>query len=353
VHVVVTAERWAEIDPAVGELIGSRIELRLGDPLDSAVDPTLAAGVPQNRPGRGLSGDRLQLLTAVPRIDGRPMADGLPAATADLVRTVATRWSGPPAPGVRLLPTVVRPGDLPPLTFDQRHPEPGYPLGLDEDLEPVCWNPETDRHLVIFGDERSGKSTLLRSLIRQISARHEPDGVRFIVFDSKRGLLDLPYRPEQLIASATNGRDARGVIGANLDRLWQRLPTPSMTGDEVSRRARRGSPGPIFVIVDDYEQLADSAPLAELAPLLARASDSALHLVIARQAGGASRAVFETVYATLKDIGTPALVLSGPAGEDAVWGRTPMAERPPGRGIWVPRRGAERLMQATFDPQEW
>ena len=94
VHLVLTAGRWPEIRPALKDLIGSRIELRLDDPHDSDINATLAAGVPENRPGRGLSRDRLHLLTAVPRIDGRPTGDGLADATADLVDAVAARWPG-------------------------------------------------------------------------------------------------------------------------------------------------------------------------------------------------------------------------------------------------------------------
>ena len=220
VHVVVTAGRWPEIRAALKDMIGSRIELRLGDPLDSEINAKLAASVPQGRPGRGISRDRLHLLTAVPRIDGKPTSDALATATAELVRTVATRWTGPAAPAVKLLPAVVRSDDLP-AGLD---PTLGYPLGLDEELQPVFWNPPTDQHLLIFGEEQSGKSTVLRRLIRQISARHGLDGARFIVFDAQRRLLDLPYRPDQLIASATNSRDAAGVIAANVDRLQDRLP---------------------------------------------------------------------------------------------------------------------------------
>ncbi len=349
VHLVLAAGRWPEIRPALKDLIGTRIELRLGDPLDSDVNPKLAAGVPENRPGRGLSRDRLHLLTAVPRIDGRPTGDGLAAATAELVATVAARWPGRPAPRVKLLPTIVRRSDLP-ADLD---PALGYPIGLDEDLRPDVWNPETDQHLLIFGEEQSGKSTVLRRLIQQISARHGLDGARFIVFDAHRHLLDLPYRPDQLIASATGGRDALGVVTANLERLQGRLPTPSMTRQEIAGRGWWGSPAAIYLIVDNYERLAGSGPLAPLIPLLDHASDIALHLIVARQARGASRAVYDGFYATLKDAGAPALVLSGPEAEGAIYGRTRVAERPPGRGVWVPRRGAEVTMQAILDPQEW
>ena len=134
---------------------------------------------------------------------------------------------------MKLLPTIVRPGDLP------ADPDPalGYPIGLDEELQPIVWNPRTDQHLMIFGEEQSGRSTVLRRLIRQISARHGLDEARFIVFDAQRQLLDLPYRTDQLIASATTGRDALGVVAANLDRLQGRLPAPAMTArrDRPSR----------------------------------------------------------------------------------------------------------------------
>ena len=337
VHVVVTAGRWPEIRAALKDMIGSRIELRLGDPLDSEINAKLAAGVPEGRPGRGLSRDRLHLLTAVPRIDGNATSAGLGQATADLVRTVANRWTGPPAPRVKLLPAVVRSTELP----AELDPALGYPLGLDEDLEPVLWNPQTDQHLLIFGEEQSGKSTVLRNLIRQISARNGLDGARFIVFDAQRRLLDVPYRPDQLIASATNSRDAAGVIAANVERLQNRLPPPGMTREDIGRRSWWGSPADIYLIIDNYERLAGSAPLTALLPLIDHAADIALHLVVARQARGASRAVFEPVYATLKDVGTPALVLSGPETEGAFYGRTRITDRPPGRGVWVPRRGAE------------
>jgi len=65
IHVVATATRWSDIRPSMRDLFGSRIELRLGDPLDSEVDRRTAAQVPANRPGRGLTSDGHHLLVAV------------------------------------------------------------------------------------------------------------------------------------------------------------------------------------------------------------------------------------------------------------------------------------------------
>ncbi len=115
VHLALSATRWAEIRPSITDLVSSRIELRLADPLDSEVDSRLAAAVPADRPGRGLTRDGLHALTAVPRIDHRATAAGLAAGTAELVRTVRDRWPGPPAPPVRLLPAAgPRPSDQEP-----------------------------------------------------------------------------------------------------------------------------------------------------------------------------------------------------------------------------------------------
>ncbi|NED59898.1 hypothetical protein G3I15_03040, partial [Streptomyces sp. SID10244] len=51
VHVIVTASRWAEVRPAVKDLMGSRIELKLGDAMDSEMGRRAAALVPHGRPG--------------------------------------------------------------------------------------------------------------------------------------------------------------------------------------------------------------------------------------------------------------------------------------------------------------
>src|SRR5699024_8859276 len=90
VHVVLAASRWAEIRPALRDQIGTRIELRLGDPADSELDRAQARLVPRERPGRALTRDGLHALIALPELDG------------------LTPVSGPAAPPVPLLPELVR-----------------------------------------------------------------------------------------------------------------------------------------------------------------------------------------------------------------------------------------------------
>ena len=66
VHVVLSASRWAEIRPSLKDQIGTRIELRLGDPADSEIDRKRAQQVPHDRPGRGLSREGLHMVIARP-----------------------------------------------------------------------------------------------------------------------------------------------------------------------------------------------------------------------------------------------------------------------------------------------
>ena len=86
VHVVATATRWADFRPTMRDLFGTRLELRLGDPVDSEIDRRAAALVPVDRPGRGLV-DGLHFLAALPRS--------------------RSAWTGPPGPTLRLLPAHV------------------------------------------------------------------------------------------------------------------------------------------------------------------------------------------------------------------------------------------------------
>ena len=148
---------------------------------------------------------------------------------------------------------------------------------------------------------------------------------------------------------ATTAHDAANVVSANLDSLRRRIPPASASADEIARRAWWGSPADIYLVADDYERFAGSNPLVPLLSLLDHAGDIGLHLIIARQARGASRAMYDGIYSRLKDTGSPAVVLSGPEPEGVLYGKTRVQPRSPGRGVWVPRRGPDRIIQATAD----
>ncbi|GAA5185201.1 hypothetical protein GCM10023322_28400 [Rugosimonospora acidiphila] len=94
IHVVLTANRWAEVRPALRDTLGSRYELRLGDPFESEVSRHAAANVPAGVPGRGIIKDNLHFLAALPRLDDKSTVDDLTDGVRALVDSVASTWPG-------------------------------------------------------------------------------------------------------------------------------------------------------------------------------------------------------------------------------------------------------------------
>ncbi|MDO7868008.1 FtsK/SpoIIIE domain-containing protein [Nocardioides jiangxiensis] len=72
IHLVLTATRWADLRLPLRDVIGTRLELRLGDPVDSGHGRARAAAVP-TMPGHGLTPDGHPFLAAVP---GEAVSDG-------------------------------------------------------------------------------------------------------------------------------------------------------------------------------------------------------------------------------------------------------------------------------------
>ena len=98
VHVVVAANRWAEIRPALLDNLGTRLELKLHDAIDSLVSRQAAASLPADVPGRGLTMDGLHFQIALPRVDGVAEDEGAAFAFGELVGEAAEHWTGPAAP---------------------------------------------------------------------------------------------------------------------------------------------------------------------------------------------------------------------------------------------------------------
>jgi DNA segregation ATPase FtsK/SpoIIIE, S-DNA-T family len=54
-HLVTATNKWSEFRPAGRDLFGTRLELRLGDPYESAIGRRAAENVPEGAPGRGVT----------------------------------------------------------------------------------------------------------------------------------------------------------------------------------------------------------------------------------------------------------------------------------------------------------
>ncbi|MEE6175280.1 type VII secretion protein EccCb [Mycobacterium sp. 050134] len=328
VHVVLSASRWGEIRPALKDQIGTRIELRLGEPADSEIDRRRAQQVPVDTPGRGLSSDGQQMMVALP-IDDIPR-DGRAAPPIPMLpahvdhHTLVEGASGDL--GTRML-----------IGLDERRM---LPLPIDFDRDP---------HLLIVGDNRCGKSATLRTLCREVVRTRTGAEARLMIVDFRRSLLGV-VDGEHLAAYAASPPALESLLPELLDALRQRVPAADVGQEQL--RARSWWSGPeFFLVVDDYD-LATAAgnPLARLIEFLPHARDVGLHLVVARSSGGAERAPFEPLLASLRDLGCMTLGMDGRPDGVGPFGSGRSVRLPPGRGLLSTRPGDEQLVQVGWSP---
>lgn len=346
-HLLATASRWMDFRTQVKDLFGTRLELRLGDPTDSELDRKVAAAVPRERPGRGMIVSKHHVLTALPRIDGDGSAQTLGAGVQHLVQSVAQSWRGAPPPKLRLLPEQVPLDEL-----RARAPRaPGLLLGIDEAaLAPVVLDVREEHHLYAFGDSGAGKSGLLRLVAREVQRLHTPQQAQIVAVDFRRALLgEIP--DEYLTSYLTTHEQAAAEISELAAYLRGRLPGPDVTPEQLRTRSW-WSGAEVYVLVDDYDLVATSSgnPLAALVPLLAQAGDVGLHLVLTRRTGGASRALFDPVVQSLRDLAAPGLVMSGSPDEGALVGAARPMASVPGRAQLVTRDSGLQVVQLAWTP---
>jgi DNA segregation ATPase FtsK/SpoIIIE, S-DNA-T family len=350
VHVLIGATRWAEIRPALKDLLGTRFELRLGDPGESDIDRRVAVNVPPGRPGRGLSRDKLHFLAALPRIDAATSAQDAGAGVTDAVAQIRQAWPGRTVPRVRLLPERIGYQQLPIPQPQRPHL---VPLGINEaELGTVYLDFTAEPHFLCFGDGESGKTNLLRTIARGIVARCDPEQARIIMVDYRRTLLGT-VESEHLIGYGMSADVLTPMVADVQSSMRKRLPGAGIAQQQLRDRSWWSGPE-LYVLVDDYDLVATQGgtnPLAPLLEFLAQAKDVGLHLVVARRCGGASRALFEPVIARLRELSTPGIVMNGSPDEGPLLGNVKPSAMPPGRGTLVTRKTGPQLMQVAWcDP---
>ncbi|WP_062076941.1 type VII secretion protein EccCa [Demequina globuliformis] len=351
IHVIITASRWMEVRMNIKDLLGTRIELRLGDPSDSEVDRKAAVNVTTNAPGRGLAPTRLQMLTALPRVDGSSDAESLSDGIADLISKTTQAYRGPAGPNLRLLPERIT------LTQVRELVQPDDKrllLGIDEaGLAPFGVNVMSEPHLFLYGDAGSGKTSFLRAYAQEITRLFAPHEAKIFTIDYRRSLLgDLPS--EYVMASLSTHDEATAGVQELVDFFGTRVPGKDVTPEQLrSRSWWKGAEG--FVLVDDYDLVATSQgnPLAPLATLLPQALDLGLHVVLTRRAGGASRAAYDPVIQRFTDLGVTGILLSGNPEEGALIGKVKPAPAVPGRAQIVSRDQGLIAAQLAYQASQY
>ncbi|WP_394262692.1 type VII secretion protein EccCa [Trueperella sp.] len=348
VHIIVSALRWTNIRPAIKDMLGARVEMRLGDPLDSEIDRKVAKLVPTNRPGRGLTMNKHHMLVALPRIDGERDPNTVSAGQLDLVAMINEAWRGAPAPKMRELPehvsidalrASVGPGDRRVL------------LGLNESrLEPFGIDFSVDDHFYFFGGQQSGKTATMRLIASEIARVYQPHEAQMYVVDFRRTLLgDLPEG--HLSDYFTTEAQASDVLGRLAKYLETRRPGPDVTPRQLRERSWwQGAE--VFILVDDYDlvTVGGTNPLDPLIPLLPQARDLGLHVILARRTGGASRSLYERTVQTFAELSVPGMLLPGPSSEGRLIGGLAPRDGNPGRAQFVSRDIPREALQIAWQP---
>lgn len=339
VHVVLSASRWAEIRPALRDQIGTRIELRLGDPADSELDRRRAHEVPEGKAGRGLSHDGLHMVIALPTLDGED-------SNADSCWR-RDSWIAPPIP---LLPAQV---DHCEVIERAGAPELRPLIGLEEsELCPVVIDFAQHLHLLILGDNESGKTATLRVICRELVRTSTATQCQLFVVDVRRSLLGVVQSESGHLGGYLASADAVGEVVLRLvEELRRRMPPWDATPLQLRERSWWSGPE-IYVVIDDYDLIGSAGgnPLASLSEVLPHSRDLGLHLVVARRSGGAARAMFEPLLGGLRDAGSMTLLMSGNPDEGLTIGSVRASSMPPGRGTLITGRGSPQLIQVGWSP---
>ncbi len=328
VHVMIAASRWADLRPALKDQIGSRIELRLGDPAESEMDRRRARDLADRPPGRALTRE------------GREMA----IALAD--QRLPVRRDGPGAAPVELLPAHVdRSAIAAPV------PRRGEVLlGLGErELSAVSLDLTEHSHLMVLGENQCGKTASLRLLCAELVAA--PQEARLEIVDFRRTLLGT-VDSDRLTGYAVTPAAVTSRVAAITGVLADRMPGEDVTQRQLRDRSWWHGPE-IYVVIDDYDLVAGATgnPLTPLADFLPHARDLGLHVVVARRSGGAARAMFDPLLARMRDMGCAGLMMSANAEDGVLLGAVRPGRLPPGRGTLIARGRPDELLQVAWtDP---
>lgn len=351
IHLWLASNKWGDIRAGLRDSIQSRLELKLGDPFDSEVNRKAQGLVPVGRPGRGITSEGLHLLAGLPRMDGVEDAETVSAGQRALIDASRKAWAGPRAAEVRMLPGDLPLSALPAISYDGVNRT--IPFAIDElELSPVVFDPTTEPHVAFIGGPESGKSNILRTLLRGLITRYTPREARIVIADYRRSLLG-EVETEHLLPGGyvASSQAADDLFRQLADAVGARLPGQDVTQQQLRDRSW-WSGSEIFVVIDDYDLVGTSMsnPVSHFAGLISQAQDIGLHFIVARASGGSARAFFsDPLFTRMKDQLNPALIMSGDRDEGGLFGGVRPSAQPVGRGTWVTRSG-KVLIQTAHAP---
>ncbi|HEV8460221.1 MAG TPA: FtsK/SpoIIIE domain-containing protein [Gaiellaceae bacterium] len=297
VHFAITADRRGAVPNSLAGIIPTKFVLRMADEDEFAalgVEPRAVRGA-QLPPGRGFlpGGTEFQVARDP---DLKPLA-----GSANV-------------PAIEPLPTSVERASMP--KADEWHAA----IGIADSELAAAQIDLSERHFLVVGPYRSGRSTALQTVVESLAAA--TPGVDLHLLAPRRSPLT--------------------ELGC-----WASVATGAECEDATSRLASLA--GPAIVVIDDGEELAESLGAPALEQLVRRGRDVPLRVIAAAERQAAQRAFSGWLRELRKEEHAILLDPDPDVDGDIVGTRLPRRSRPvfpPGRGYLV-ERGSVELVQVA------
>ncbi len=251
IHLIITADRPGDVPYKLQGLFDARFLLRLNDESDALTltGRREAAQIPPDCPGRGyrLSVDQgwLEFQTSLPYIETddehlnsdaiNNLLDGeITFKVRTWMEALSHAWKHSPAaqregpPLVLLLPEKVAFTKI----WQQATISTGTPsanvdeldvlLGLEDQALGLARFvlKESTAAMLVVGGNQSGKTTALRTMLRSLALRYQPDQIAFVLIDPRRSSFrDLTIKPHQHIYATTDAHLA--VLAEQLEQAFE------------------------------------------------------------------------------------------------------------------------------------
>jgi DNA segregation ATPase FtsK/SpoIIIE, S-DNA-T family len=346
IHLMLSNDQWISIRPAILAKVGSRIELRMADPVESTMGDREAARKIPEQAGRALRRGGKHMLVAVPQADGAEFAGGVPP-TAAAVAEAWRRRGVAQAPPLQTLPAEIRYHDLPPAK-----PET-LKLGMGEsEMSTVAVDLTVSPHFLAVGSPKCGRSAVLKTLCAAIADAFTPEQAQVVLFDPNYQLADA-VDPAYLKLYAHTISEVSAASAAIAQRLNERRPPAGTAPMELARWRYSGARW--FIVVDDLNVLTPPGTnQSAMFPLVAGIESGqqlALHVLASHQINGwYATGSLNRVVRAMNNVGAGVLVMDGDKA-DKIVEDVRAAPRVPGRGE-LAYRNSRQLVQVALPPQE-
>lgn len=352
IHLIISNDQWLSINPpALEQKLRTKIELRMSSHVESMLrDKKVAASVP-DQPGRAVLLNGNHMLVGVPytrRDSGASTAEASEHQTvANTAAAIGRLWSErghQRAPQLEVLPAEIAYAKLPPA------PPGMLKLGIGENEMSTVWvDLETAPHFYAVGNSRSGRTTVLRTLLQSIAETFTPQQAQVVLFDPNYKLVDAIDKRYRAVYGSS-AQEVGAACSAIAQKILQRQPPAGMEPEELVKWRPSGPKW--FIIVDDLNLLttpgSNQSSLLPLVGAIEKGRQVGLHVLAATNA----ERFYQTgkmnkVIGAMDIAGAGVLVMDGNK-QEIIIDQVRPASREPGRGELYYRKHGGQLIQVAM-----